>query len=120
MHYVEWLEQPEFSTYIFAISFLSLLYESSQVEDLIVELKEAQVTTYRAKDIFRASGLSILGVSNSHVKKKLDKIEKGVRLSPILLVRDIENRKLIVADGYHRLCAIYTFDESSFIRCKIV
>ena len=28
-------------------------------------------------------------------------------------------RKVVVADGYHRLCAVYSFDEDALIRCKI-
>ena len=42
------------------------------------------------------------------------------KLSPLLLYRDKTNSKLIVADGYHRLCAVYTFDEDAMIPCKIV
>jgi len=26
---------------------------------------------------------------------------------------------VIIADGYHRLCAVYTFDENAMIPCKI-
>jgi hypothetical protein len=42
------------------------------------------------------------------------------RLSPLLLVRDTRTSKLIIADGYHRLCAVYMFDEDAVIPCKIV
>ncbi len=41
-------------------------------------------------------------------------------LSPLLLVRDELNGLVIIADGYHRLCAIYRFDEDAMIFCKIV
>jgi hypothetical protein len=34
--------------------------------------------------------------------------------------RDQRNGKLVIADGYHRLCAVYTFDEDAIIPCKIV
>jgi len=37
-----------------------------------------------------------------------------------LLCRDKDRGKLIIADGYHRLCAVYTFDEDAMIPCKIV
>jgi len=36
---------------------------------IVDKLKRAKITEYAAKDIFRASGLSLLGVSNSHVEK---------------------------------------------------
>ena len=52
---------------------------------------------FKAKDIFRASGLSLPGVSNLH-----------------------SNGKLVIADGYHRMCAVYTFDEDAVIAWKIV
>lgn len=61
-----------------------------------------------------------MGVSNSHVEKDREKIKKGKSLSPLLLLRDQQNAKLVIADGYHRLCAIYEFDEDAFIHCKII
>lgn len=81
-------------------------------------LRDAPMRRFKAKDIFRASKLSLLGVSNSHVKKNQRKVQRGEPLSPILLVRD--GRDLIVADGYHRLCAVYTFDEDAEVPCKLV
>ena len=38
----------------------------------------------------------------------------------ILLVRDEPHGKVVIADGYHRLCAVYGFDEDAWIDCKIV
>ena len=78
------------------------------------------MSAFKAKDIFRASGLSLLGVSNAHVEKDRRKIESGRELSPLLLVRDEANGKVVVADGYHRLCAVYSFDEDAVVPCKIV
>ena len=48
------------------------------------------------------------------------KIESGIALSPLLLIRDAVHGKDVIADGYHRLCAIYSFDEDAVICCKIV
>jgi len=78
------------------------------------------VKQFKAKDIFRASRLSLLGVSNFHVEKDQAKVRAGKPLSPILLVRDAANRWVVIADGYHRLCAVYSFDEDALIPCKIV
>jgi len=64
--------------------------------------------------------LSLLGTSNSHVEKDQKKIESGKELSPLLLVRDSTQSKLIIADGYHRLCAVYSYDEDAIIPCKII
>ena len=75
---------------------------------------------FKAKDIFRASGLALLGISNTHVEKDRRKIGAGQALSPLLLVRDPTHGKVIIADGYHRLCAVYSYDEDAVIPCKIV
>jgi hypothetical protein len=61
-----------------------------------------------------------LGVSNSHVEHDREKVLAGQSLSPLLLVRATNNQKVIIADGYHRLCAVYSFDEDALIPCKIV
>lgn len=118
-HAILWLDEPEEHDYPAAASYLSLLYASQQVEHLIAQLQDAEVSEFKAKDIFRASQLSLLGVSNSHVEKDRKKIHKGKALSPLLLIRDPKNGKLVIADGYHRLCAIYEFDEDATIRCKV-
>ena len=82
-------------------------------------LKLAEVSAFKAKDIFRASKLSLLGISNAHVAKDQQKVRSGHALSPLLLIRDPANSTVIVADGYHRLCAVYSYDEDSVIPCKI-
>jgi len=115
-----WLSDVEAHDYPAADSFLRIIYSDERTTELVARLKEAPLVDFKAKDIFRASQLSLLGVSNSHVEKDRKKIEKGICLSPLLLVRDEENSRVIIADGYHRLCAIYGFDEDALIRCKIV
>jgi hypothetical protein len=116
-----WLAGPEDHNYPAALSYLSLLLKKNVCIDVVKRLKEEQlISNFKAKDIFRASGLSLLGVSNSHVTKDQTKIRNRTRLSPILLVRDTVNRKVIIADGYHRLCAVYSCDEDAIIPCKIV
>jgi len=116
---ITWLPEPEEKDYPAAASYLSLLYDAKSVDSITGRLKNAPVVRFKAKDIFRASGLSLLGVSNSHVVKDRRKIENGKPLSPILLVRDERHGKVIIADGYHRLCAVYSFDEDECIPCKI-
>jgi hypothetical protein len=95
------------------------LYEERTAKVQVTRLKRASVSQFKAKDIFRASGLSLLGVSNSHVEKDRGKIEAGNELSPLLLIRDALRGRVIIADGYHRLCAVYSFDEDAVIPCKI-
>jgi disulfide oxidoreductase YuzD len=78
------------------------------------------MTIFKSKDLFRASKLSLLGVSNSHVVDDTKKINARTALSPLLLVRDPKHATVIIADGYHRLCAVYRIDEDAVIPCKIV
>jgi hypothetical protein len=116
---IQWLNEPEDHDYPAAISYLSLLYDEKTATGHVEKLKRAGVSSFKAKDIFRASGLSLLGVSNSHVDKDRKKIHSGHKLSPLLLVRDNDHGRVIIADGYHRLCAVYSVDEDAVIPCKI-
>lgn len=117
---IKWLGNPEEHDYPAAESYLSLIYDAKTSNSLTQQLRQASMTFYKSKDIFRASNLSLLGVSNSHVKKNQKKILDGESLSPLLLVRDKDNGKVIVADGYHRMCSVYGFNEDAVIPCKII
>lgn len=117
---IKWLSKPQKHDYPAAASYLSLTLGEETAKHAARELERAGMSEFAAKDIFRASTLSLLGVSNSHVEKDRTKVILGESLSPLLLFRDKKNDKLVIADGYHRLCAVYTFDEDAVIPCKIV
>ena len=117
---IRWLSKPEEHDYPAAGSYLRLVFDDRAAAGLVQKLRRAPMSSFKAKDIFRASGLSLLGVSNSHVEKDRKKIKAGTALAPLLLVRDLTNGKVVIADGYHRLCAVYSFDEDAPIPCKIV
>ena len=117
---IQWLPQPEDHDYPAAASYLALLRDAATVAAIIKKLQAAPMAQFKAKDIFRASQLPLLGASNSHVDKDRQKIADGQKISPILLVRDSVVGKVIIADGYHRLCAAYLFNEDAMIPCKIV
>jgi hypothetical protein len=117
---IKWLGKPEEHDYPAALSYLSLLYDEKVAAAHVAKLKRAPASEFKAKDIFRASGLPLLGIGNSHVKKDQQKIESGRAVSPLLLTRDPANGKAVIADGYHRLCAVYSFDEDALIPCRIV
>lgn len=119
-HKLIWFKEPEEKDYPAASSYLSLIYDEDKTTELVTQLKQATIKMFKAKDLFRASSLSLLGISNSHVEVDIQKIKKSKKISPILLIRDSKNGKLIIADGYHRLCAVYTFNEDELIPCKIV
>ena len=117
---IRWLSEPEAHNYPAAESYLNLLYRDAATKAYVKKLRRARVLEFKAKDIFRASGLSLLGISNLRVKKDQKKITSGKQLSPLLLVRDPSHGKVVIADGYHRLCAVYSYDEDAGIPCKIV
>jgi hypothetical protein len=117
---IKWRSEPQKHDYPAAEAYLSLTLGQQDAKNAAKELQLAEMTEFHAKDIFRASMLSLLGVSNSHVEKDRTKIILQEKLSPLLLFRDERNGKLVIADGYHRLCAVYTFDEDALIPCKIV
>jgi hypothetical protein len=117
---ISWLPEVEAHDYAAAESYLSLLYGAERVAGMMAAFRSAPLVEIKAKDILRASQLSLLGVSNSHVEKDKKKIRNGKGLSPLLLVRDEQHGRAVIADGYHRLCAIYEFDEDATVPCKIV
>jgi hypothetical protein len=115
-----WLSKPEKHDYPAAESYLSLIYDERTAAKYAKALAKAPMTAFKAKDIFRASRLALLGITNSHVRKNQRKLAAGKKLSPLLLVRDPRHGKLVIADGYHRMCAVYLFDEDALVPCKIV
>ena len=117
---IKWLGEPEEHDYLAAKSYLSLIYDEVKANAYLGKLRGASISEFKAKDIFRASRLSLLGISNTHVEKDQQKIESGQALRPLLLLRDSTSGKVIIADGYHRLCAIYPYDEDAIVPCKIV
>jgi hypothetical protein len=117
---IKWLAAPQKHDYSAARSYLSLVVHSREAKRLVDKLKQADIEAFAAKDIFRASTLPLLDGSDSHVRKYRALIARKESLSPILLCRDPGLARLIVADGYHRLCAVYTFDEDAMIPCQIV
>ena len=117
---VKWLDKVEEHDYPAALSYLTLIYPEQQAAEFVAQLRHAPLSQFKAKDIFRASQLSILGVSNGRVERDREKIKSEIGLSPLLLVRDTANGKVVIADGYHRMCALYGFNEDVWIRCKII
>ena len=119
---LSWKKKPEEEDYAGALSFLSLILPAAKSEKLVTSLRKAKTTDYTAKDLLRASDLPLLSREEPHVDDDLKKINKGKPLAPVLLLRGDVSKgiPLIVADGYHRICAICYYDESAPIPCRIV
>ena len=116
---IRWLAEPEEANYPAAASYLALVVDEKEADRTVKRLRKAPMTTFKAKDIFRASGLPLLGISNFQVDKNREKIKAGKPISPLLLVRDGARGKVVIADGYHRLCAVYSLHQDTPIPCKI-
>ena len=113
-----WLDDPEDHNFPAAQDFLELHFDSNRTKLLVDRLRKEPTIKKKSKDILRASRLPLLDKDNVHVKHNLKKFKKGKLLSPVLLVRN-ENR-LIIADGYHRVCAIYYLSEDLEIPCRLI
>ncbi|NML22257.1 hypothetical protein HHL16_15340 [Pseudoflavitalea sp. G-6-1-2] len=111
-----WFADPQDHDYPAAKDYLELLYPVKIAEELVKQLQQQPTIEKKAKDILRASGLPLLPKDNIHVKQNIAKVKAGGKLSPVLLVRDT---RLVVADGYHRLCSIYYLSEDLTIPCRL-
>jgi hypothetical protein len=116
-----WKREPDEHDYPAAADYLTLLLDPVVAEKVVQELRDAPLVHRKAKDLLRASGLPLLDRDNPHVAGDLEKVRNGVKLSPVLLVRGdlATGRPLVVADGYHRICASYHLDENTDIPCRL-
>lgn len=117
-----WKPDPEDHDFPAAADYLTLVMTQAVAERLVLELRRAPTVYRLAKDLLRASQLALLADDNVHVKADLDKVRKGERLSPVLVVQGdgLHGVPLIVADGYHRICASHHLDENAPVPCRIV
>lgn len=116
-----WKHEPDEHDFPAAADYLSLTLPETAVARAVAALRAAPLAHRKAKDILRASGLDLLAPDNPHVAKDLHKVSSGEALSPVLLLRgDLERGiPLVVADGYHRICASHHLDEDADIPCRI-
>ena len=118
---VLWGTEPDEHDYPAAADYLALLAKPGQVNEIVAALKKAPIVYKKAKDLLRASRLTLLPVDDAHVAADLAKIKNGKQLSPILVVRGdlTADVALQIADGYHRVCASFHTDENTDIPVKI-
>jgi hypothetical protein len=116
-----WKESPDDHDYAAAEDYLSLVTTPATAKALARRLRTAPLVRRKAKDLLRASSLPVLAPDNFHVAMDMKKVTQGKLLSPVLCVRGMVRLHvpLIVADGYHRICASYHLDEDADIPCRI-
>ena len=117
-----WSDKSQPKDFKSAVDYLSLLIPRGKSKTVGQRLKKAPIMRRAAKDLLRASDLQPLPPDNSEVEEHLKKARNGKLLSPVLLVRgNIAKRvPLVVADGFHRVCASYYLDEDASIPCRVV
>jgi hypothetical protein len=117
-----WKKKPEAEDYKGALSFLLLIYPDAKARHLLQLFRKAKTVEHAAKDLLRAGNLPLLPREEPHVEADLTRIRKGKNLPPVLLIRGDMSQgvPLVVADGYHRICAIWYYDESAPIPCRLV
>jgi len=117
-----WESAPSQDDYKAAEKYLRLLFRDSQAEELIAALRKAPCIEYEAKDLLRASQTHLAGKDNPDVARDMKKIKKAKKLSPVLLVRGqgLNGVTLTIADGYHRICASWHWDEKLPVACCLV
>jgi hypothetical protein len=116
-----WQKHPTSEDYTAAREYLSLLFTEVEVRTIVEKLRRAPTVQHQGKDMLRASQTHLLDRDDPHVAADLKKIKKGKKLSPVLVVRgDAKNAvTLTIADGQHRICASWHWDENAPVACCI-
>lgn len=118
---IKWRSEPERHDYPAAQSYLLILFSLKVAAKLVAKLQAVKkIHHFKAKDLLRASELTLLDGENLHVESDIHKIEHGEELSPLLLVSQRDTPHVIIADGYHRLSAAHLINEDEEVPCKLV
>jgi len=117
---IRWLPEPADDTYDAARTYLELLYKPKQARRWAKQLRKAGMSRYAAKDILRASCTPMSVIRAFDWTKQQEQIAHGDPLSPILLVRQDNGGPLVIADGFHRMCALFAADQEVSVPCKII
>lgn len=117
---VKWTDDVSDDDYRAAEAYLSLINTPSNVSKVIGALKAAPIEEFKATDLLRASQVKLPKSNDRPCKREIKKINKNEALSPVLLVRDAALKKVIIADGFHRICAAYRIDPDVVLHCKLV
>jgi hypothetical protein len=114
---IRWEDDVAEHDYAAAQAYLSLKMTAAATDKLVTRLRKAKLTTRRANDILRASGLTAAPLDDPGVVKDLIKVIEGKRLSPILVVGGAGRTE--IADGFHRVSLIYRIDPDVDVPLKL-
>jgi len=119
---VKWSNRGETEDFNAAQKYIALLTSDERAKALVRALRKARPIEHAAKDLLRAAQLPLLPRDEPHVDEDLKRIDNGKPLPHVLLIRGDMGRglPLVVADGYHRICAVIYFDENAPVSSRIV
>jgi hypothetical protein len=105
---IAWLDDVAEHDYDAAHNYLSLKFDEERASDIVRRMKKAKLTSRRANDILRATGLPPLPLTDPGVRRDLLKLLNGEKLSPVLVCD--QKAGADIADGYHRVSLAYNID----------
>jgi hypothetical protein len=114
---INWAAKVANHDYAAAEAYLSLKLADPKVTKIVDRLRAAPLTTRRANDILRASGLTAAPLDDPGVIKDLIKVVEGKQLSPVLVVSG--KKQADIADGYHRVSLVYRIDPYADVPLKL-
>jgi len=116
---ITWQDDAPPSDYEAAGHYLSLVDVQKNIDKALADLKAGAIVEYKATDLLRAAQLAVPKADDRPTREQIKKIKRGEPVSPVLLVRVPALKKVIVADGFHRICAAYRIDPDVVLHCKL-
>ncbi|HEX8786222.1 MAG TPA: hypothetical protein VF793_08575 [Telluria sp.] len=116
---IEWMDDAPESDYQSAAHYLALVETPKGVNQALAEMRRATIVEYKATDLLRAAKLAVPKSDDRPTRDQIKSIEKGEAVSPVLLLRVSALKKVIIADGFHRICAAYRIDPDVVLHCKL-
>lgn len=120
VRHVQWLDDANEEDYTAAAHFLSLLDSPKNVDKAVAEMRAVQITEFKATDLLRAAQLAVPKSDDRPTREQVKRIKNGEPLAPVLLMRAGALKKVIIADGFHRVCAAFRIDPDVILHCKLV
>ena len=116
---ITWQDDANPDDYEAAGHYLALVDNQKNIDKTLADLKAGTIVEYKATDLLRAAQLIVPKADDRPTREQIKKIKHGEPVSPVLLVRVPALRKVIVADGFHRICAAYRIDPDVILHCKL-
>jgi hypothetical protein len=112
---IAWLPDVVDHDYEAAYNYLSIKLDHKRATEAVDRMKKAKVTSRRANDILRATGLPPLPLTDPGIKRDLLTLLKGGKLSPVLVADEERD----IADGYHRVSLAYNIDPFMMVPLRL-